>query len=99
MARHPIRRQGSVLFSLAPRSQKGQCLAHRFTGKQIDDHRQISPACPGQEIGNVAGPNLIGSLWIELPIKMIPDIQMRLVSLRVGMTSWLRAPAERLLAS
>src|SRR5690606_10724909 len=76
--------------------RQGQCPAHGFTGKQIDDHRQIGPAHPCPDIGNIASPNLIGLLYIELPIEKIRDVQVRLVRLLIGVAWWLCAHQPQL---
>src|SRR5690606_2747617 len=55
------------------------------------------PAHPCPDIGNIASPNLIGLLYIELPIEKIRDIQVRLIRLLVGVAWRLCAHQPQLL--
>ena len=45
--------------------------AHRFTGEQIQHHRQKSPAFAGPDVGHIAAPNLVRRGYCELPVEMV----------------------------
>ena len=45
--------------------------AHRFTGEQIQHHRQKSPAFAGPDVGHIAEPNLVRRGYCELPVEMV----------------------------
>ena len=51
----------------------------------------------GHTIGNIARPNLIGLLHIELPIQKVRGIQVRLIRFLVSVTWRLRAHQSQLL--
>src|SRR5690606_12419668 len=73
--------------------------AHGFTSKQIEHHCKVCPAHPYPNIGDVAGPDLIRRLYIELPVQKVWDIQVLLIRLLVCVAWWLRAHQPQLFHS